>query len=232
MADDRGGLCAFEGLDPQGCCPEPSAPGKDVCAATDQCYASYEECVACCTGGGGVGAGGGFPRVVMNRYKETMENSLQGQFEYCRHVCRSGHASTYHENDFLSKKMHCHSKSRQAPRDRLALPEGLQAVTGQRGQSCTDVCQGKGGMKCNLSGFLYINSCNRMEEAFSCTWCFSSRNPQKTTEYPYFLGDQRNKCFLGTKVKDFECDAKHDSSTRLCPCSSDALTEFPFPSFP
>ena len=221
----------MEDLSSTGCCPDGAAPGADACSDKDKCYAAYEDCVSCCMGTKG-GAGGGFPRVVMNRHKETMDNSIPDQFELCRHNCRSNPATTYHENDYLSSKAHCHNKSRMPPGDRLALPEGLQAVKGGNGQSCTEVCQGKGGMKCNKSGFLYINSCNRMEQAFPCTWCYSSRNPQKTTEYPMFLGGSRNKCFLGTKVGDFDCAAKHGSSTRLCPCSSDALTEFPFPAFP
>lgn len=106
-----------------------------------------------------------------------------------------------------------------ADSDRIRAPDDLTATPAPRGVSCADHCR-KTGKRCEKGWFDFINTCAHLKSGFSCAphGC----GYEVGEDIPVFVSDPSHPVFGTCLVTDAipTCEAKHPSTSRLCPCAS------------
>ena len=103
VADSRGGVCAPDGLDEDGCCCQASGNPCDRCAASS-CCDTYENCVACCVRPRNAEQ----RRLVRKHAVHAVLKEAADDFELCRFRCLTNSGSTLHQNSYRSAtERHC-----------------------------------------------------------------------------------------------------------------------------
>lgn len=99
---------------------------------------------------------------------------------------------------------------------RLTRSLELVPVAGLQGESCEKSCA-KGGMACDPEQFHFLNNCEDMINNFGCKFCAH----QTGDELPSYVVDDFQptvgQCLV-TFLSPLQCDTKHPSTRRLCPC--------------
>jgi hypothetical protein len=87
------------------------------------------------------------------------------------------------------------------------------------GMSCTEVCRAQG-QRCKPALLTVINTCDALQEQFSCSECKTSYG----AEQPAFVDPHAEAkygpslCLINTGPEVSTCEASHSSTYRLCPC--------------
>ena len=128
VADSRGGVCAPDGLDEDGCCCQASGNPCDRCAASS-CCDTYENCVACCVGPMSAEQ----RRLVRENAVHAVLKNAANDFELCRFRCLTNSGSTLHQNSYRSAtERHCFGTVRPPLDPRMSInsdTETLQSLT-------------------------------------------------------------------------------------------------------
>ena len=128
VADSRGGVCAPDGLDENGCCCQTSGNPCDRCAASS-CCDTYENCVACCVRPRNVEQ----RRLVRKHAVHAVLKEAANDFELCRFRCLTNSGSTLHQNSYRSAtERHCFGTVRPPLDPRMSInsdTETLQSLT-------------------------------------------------------------------------------------------------------
>ena len=128
VADSRGGVCAPDGLDENGCCCQTSGNPCDRCAASS-CCDTYENCVACCLSPMSAEQ----RRLVRKNAVHAVLRDAANDFELCRFRCLTNSGSTLHQNSYRSAtERHCFGTVRPPLDPRMSInsdTETLQSLT-------------------------------------------------------------------------------------------------------
>lgn len=221
-ADDHGWLCSWENVDWQtGCCTKGQQYACDRCNQDSRCCETLESCVSCC-----LGPHNNASSIYNQDYRSPgrAETGRWGSpFEYCRGKCRTSSKSTVHENAYLDVHHHCFSQSGKpvmplppAP----LLPTSVKVQVGGKGESCTDTCN-RTNSNCALQHMVAMNHCNVLRNHFACeAGCDNSGGDIQPS---YVTADaakeqQPTDCLTAESETQFNCDASHPNTQRLCPC--------------
>lgn len=222
-ADDHGWLCPWGNLNWQtGCCTKGQQFACDRCNSDSQCCKTLESCVSCCL------APHHNASAIYSKDYRSPGRSETGRwgspFEYCRGKCRTSSKSTVHENAYLDSHHHCFSQSGKpvmplppAPQ----LPTSVKVEVGEKGESCTATCN-KTNSICALQHMIAMNHCNVLRTHFACeAGCDNSGGDVQPS---YVSADapkeqQPTDCLIAESESQFNCDASHANTQRLCPCA-------------
>ena len=123
VADSRGGVCAPDELDRDGCCCQSSRP-CDRCAASS-CCDTYEHCVACCVSN----AGAKTRKLVRKNAVHAVLKGAKDDFELCRFRCLTNSGSTLHQNSYRSKaERHCFGTERPPLDPRMSINADIETL--------------------------------------------------------------------------------------------------------
>jgi len=171
VTDDKGYLCSRGDIDWQtGCCARGTQFDCSRCrtgrADSDDCCETHEACVSCC-----MAPGSGVEKwwSSFTQLRTESRHDWGSRFEFCTYRCRVHARSTAHENDYIERShKHCFSKDAR-PRDPAengpAFPAGVQAVKGDVGKACREVC---GSLTFSPRGMASVNTCNELSRHFNC----------------------------------------------------------------
>jgi len=87
----------------------------------------------------------------------------------------------------------------------------LHKLTGNKGESCTQVCARMGAGQCIVSALASINSCSALRAAFACRDCRTSEGPDQPAV------EEGGMCLVNHGM-GFTCEGAHPSTRRLCAC--------------
>jgi len=102
--------------------------------------------------------------------------------------------------------------------DRIREPSDLVAMPAPRGVSCADHCRQKG-KRCDRGWFDFINTCAHLKSGFSCAP--NGCGYEVGEDIPVFVSDPSHPVFGTCLITDAvsTCEARHPSTSRLCPCA-------------
>jgi len=84
-------------------------------------------------------------------------------------------------------------------------------------QNCDDVCASRG-LMCDEPSFSYINTCNALNDAFSCKVCTHSNGYDQPAIVADVSKSNHGHCLISSNPSSPLCRAKHISTKRLCVC--------------
>ncbi|CAK9077112.1 unnamed protein product [Durusdinium trenchii] len=100
--------------------------------------------------------------------------------------------------------------------EQLSPDPRLMPMAGAKGQSCDEVCQQRR-MSCSAEQLHFLNNCINMTAHFGCKFCAH----QSGAELPAYVADDFEptvgQCLV-TFISQLQCNTKHPSTRRLCPC--------------
>ncbi|KAJ1489324.1 GNT-I family-domain-containing protein [Baffinella frigidus] len=101
--------------------------------------------------------------------------------------------------------------------DPILPPASFAPSAAPQGSSCVAHCQSIG-KRCDNSWFDFVNSCEQLGKAFSCAphGC----GYEVGEDIPVYVSDKSHPTFGTCLITDAipHCEAKHRSTSRLCPC--------------
>lgn len=104
------------------------------------------------------------------------------------------------------------------PEEQLRFNVNFEVVPGSQGKSCVEVCQSRNA-KCDKQQIYFLNDCNLLKKHFPCE---AGCAHQVGKELPVYVPDPaqstKGQCLI-TFISPATCEAKHKSTSRLCPCS-------------
>ncbi|CAE6940996.1 Mgat1 [Symbiodinium sp. CCMP2456] len=110
------------------------------------------------------------------------------------------------------------------PEEQLRFNVNFEVVPGSQGKSCVEVCQARNA-KCDKQQIYFLNDCNLLKKHFPCE---AGCAHQVGKELPVYVPDPaqstKGQCLI-TFISPATCEAKHKSTSRLCPCSVAAKAE-------
>ncbi|CAE7239906.1 unnamed protein product [Symbiodinium necroappetens] len=116
------------------------------------------------------------------------------------------------------------------PEEQLRFNVNFEVVPGSQGKSCVEVCQSRNA-KCDKQQIYFLNDCNLLKKHFPCE---AGCAHQVGKELPVYVPDPaqstKGQCLI-TFISPATCEAKHKSTSRLCPCSVAAKADAVRPAF-
>ncbi len=101
------------------------------------------------------------------------------------------------------------------------LPTSVKVEVGEKGESCTATCNRTNSI-CALQHMIAMNHCNVLRTHFACeAGCDNSGGDVQPS---YVSADapkeqQPTDCLIAESESQFNCDASHANTQRLCPCA-------------
>ena len=247
ITDSKGWICKISDINPTTQCCDVMGEYDyySICDAHNNkcdeyfpCCIDYTSCIGCCLHSINPqfdGETADYKFHTNDRDKLLkVQDSLFGNFTFCRHQCRSSSKSTFEGNTYIDyRKYYCYEEdvAQYEEPDRLlkqVLPDvNFQVMVGRKGESCTDACHRRSGehreRECvdDRDAMKYINSCTSIQKYLKnciggCMFGYDEALPA--------FGVKAKRCYLKATVakqqQNYSCSASNADYKRLCLCKT------------